>query len=219
MQVQGRGAVPIASLRPGEWVLAATPEVGAPLVYEPVLDWIHIAKGAEASFTTIRHEHGILRASAGHLVFTATASSNGHSGDVPAGLLRKGDSILAMPANSTDGGLIPSRVLSIEHGSISLGMYAPLTSTGTIVVDGVLASNYATPSLELRLPHWLAHAGLSPVRFFHTLGLHSLFAAARTALFGNYGLEGAEPEVVDLMHPYFSFLYHGLHVHKLLQSA
>lgn len=218
VQVQGRGVVPIASLRPGEWVLAATPEVGAPLVYEPVLDWIHIAKGSEASYTTIRHEHGILRASAGHLIFAATASNKGHPADVPAGLLQKGDTILAMPTNSTRG-LIPSMVLSIQHGSISLGMYAPLTRTGTIVVDGILASNYATPSLEVRLPHWLAHVGLLPVRLFHALGLASVFAAARTSLLGNYELEGGETEVVDLMHPYFSFLYHGLHVHKLLQSV
>lgn len=221
VQVYGRGAVPISTLLPGEWVLAAKPEVGAPIVYERVLDWIHIAKGMEARFTVIRHEHGILRASAGHLVFSAAASGNGDLTDVPAGLLRKGDVIFAMPAaNSTGSGLIPSRVLSIEHGLISSGMYAPLTSTGTIVVDGVLASNYATPSLEVRLPHWLAHAGLFPVRVFHSLGLHSLFAAVRGTLFGDYELEGTQAsEVVDNMHPYFSALYHGLHVDKLLQSA
>jgi len=220
VQVRGRGAVPIASLHPGEWVLAAKPAVGAPLVYEPVLDWIHVVRGGEASVTIIHHEHGILRASPGHIVFATTASSNGDPTDVPAGLLQKGDVIFAMlTANLTDGNLIPSRVLSIEDGFVSSGMYAPLTNTGTILVDGVLASNYATPSLEVRLPHWLAHAGLLPVRIFHSLGLHGLFATARAALLGDYGLEGIEPEVADIMHPYFSFLYHGLHAAKLLQST
>jgi hypothetical protein len=215
VQVLGRGAVPMASLRIGEQVLTAQPEAGAPLKYEPVLDWIHVAKGMEASFVTIHHERGVLRASPGHLVFAASAS-NQHA-DLPAGFLKMGDIIFA--ASSTGVSLIPSKVLAVDRGAVSAGMYAPLTHSGTILVDGVLASNYATPSLAVRLPHWLAHAGLLPVRIYHSLGLASFFAATRFALLGDSATEGPEPDVVDVMHPYFSVLYHGLHMQKLLQSA
>jgi len=215
VEVLGRGATPMANLRLGDQVLTSKKvQEGAQLEYEPVLAWIHIAKGTEAIFTTIRHERGILRASPGHLVFLATAS--GFHVDVPAGNVRKGDVLLA----STESGLVASKILSVDHDSVSLGMYAPLTHSGTIVVDGVLASIYATPSLDVRLPHWLAHTGLFPVRAFHSLGFAKVSALVRTALFGETDqLEATKPEVVDAMHPYFSALYHGLHVERLLQSV
>jgi len=217
VQVLGRGVAPIASLKAGELVLTAQPKVGALPEYEPVLDWIHIAKGAEASFVTIHHEHGILRASPGHLVFADSASDRGHIIDVPAGNLRKDDVLFVVAGTDfTANGLVTSKVLAIDT-SVSVGMYAPLTHSGMIVVDGVLASNYATPSLELKLPHWLAHAGLFPVRAFHSLGLAYLLGAAQSALWGSEDIVRAE--VSDVMHPYFSFLYHGLRVDRLLQSA
>jgi len=213
VQVQGRGPIPIASVRVGDLVLVAKPEVGAPLEYEPLVDWLHVAKGAESSFVTIHHEQGVFRASPGHIVFAA--SGNLGYDDMPAGLLQKGDVLFAMKDNN----LGPSKILSIEYDSVSSGMYAPLTHTGTIVVDGVLASNYATPSLEVRLPHWLAHAGFWPVRMFHSLGFATLLSAVKPMFFGDNELKGPEPEIQDTMHPYCSFLYKGLNAQKLLQTV
>jgi len=213
VQVQGRGLVPIASVRIGDLVLVAKPEAGAPLEYEALLDWLHVAKGVESSFVTIHHEQGVFRASPNHLVFAA--SGNLGYDDMPAGLLRESDVLFAIKDNS----LGPSKILAIEYDSFSLGMYAPLTHTGTIVVDGVLASNYATPSRGVRLPHWLAHAVFWPVRIFHSLGFARMFSAAKPMFFGDNELKGPEAEALDTMHPYCSFLYKGLNVHKFLQTA
>ena len=48
-------------------------------------------------------------------------------------------------------------------------MFAPLTSSGTIVVDGVLASNYAGSSATLSSPHGAAHGIAFPLRVYHKL--------------------------------------------------
>ena len=60
-------------------------------------------------------------------------------------------------------------VLSVRRSVESAGLFAPLTASGTIVVDSVFASNYAAPSTTLRLPHGMAHAVLFPTRVFHGL--------------------------------------------------
>ena len=44
---------------------------------------------------------------------------------------------------------------------IILGTYTPITMKGTIMVDGILASCYAT------VDHDLAHLGMTPLRMFH----------------------------------------------------
>ena len=43
---------------------------------------------------------------------------------------------------------------------LSVGAYTPLTLEGKIIVDGVLASCYAT------VDHDLAHVGVTPIRWF-----------------------------------------------------
>merc|ERR1712232_946817 len=63
------------------------------------------------------------------------------------------------------------RVLSIHSSEGDSGMYAPLTASGTIVVDGIVASNYATHSQATWIPHGAIHAAFLPVRIYHLLGL------------------------------------------------
>lgn len=49
------------------------------------------------------------------------------------------------------------------------GLFAPLTASGTLIVDGVVASSYSdlrvSESTSLPLPHALAQAILSPLRW------------------------------------------------------
>eukprot|EP00747_Dinoflagellata_sp_TGD_P172518 gnl/TRDRNA2_/TRDRNA2_209167_c0_seq1.p1 gnl/TRDRNA2_/TRDRNA2_209167_c0~~gnl/TRDRNA2_/TRDRNA2_209167_c0_seq1.p1 ORF type:complete len:110 (-),score=5.77 gnl/TRDRNA2_/TRDRNA2_209167_c0_seq1:9-290(-) len=61
-------------------------------------------------------------------------------------------------------------------------MFAPLTKAGTIVVDCVVASNYASPSLRLSLPHGLAHNAMIPLRLWSLFGLSVLVAPVRSTL-------------------------------------
>lgn len=44
-----------------------------------------------------------------------------------------------------------------------LGVYVPLTETGTLVVDGILASCYSS------IDHYIAHAFVSPIRWFPSM--------------------------------------------------
>ena len=60
--------------------------------------------------------------------------------------------------------------------NILLGAYTPVTMEGNIVVDGVLASCYAS------LDHDLAHLGMTPLRWFPEIirgifGEHKEFSA------------------------------------------
>lgn len=65
---------------------------------------------------------------------------------------------------SSSPGLTHSKVVSVRTETGRAGAYAPLTSLGTIIVDGTMASCYAV--IE---NHSIAHAVLSPVRFFYSI--------------------------------------------------
>merc|ERR1712232_1176015 len=73
-----------------------------------------------------------------------------------------------------DSTVVPCKVLSVVQSSGRSGMFAPLTASGTVVVDGVAASNYASYA-HVAFPHNALHATFSPVRAFHALDLASLF--------------------------------------------
>merc|ERR1719181_195065 len=104
-------------------------------------------------------------------------------------------------------------------------MYAPLTAAGTVVVDRVVASNYAIPANGLILPHYLMHAALLPVRTYHALGLP--FAMAHlwgkgddlpdSCSTGSRESDGCcdSDRLVSMneFHPYIDFLYHRVQIH------
>jgi hypothetical protein len=119
--------------------------------YESSLGFLHILDSA-ASFYSIQHEGGELRASGNHLLF------NGEGVAMAAELFTNGDALTLASGRS-------SRVLSISKDSTQHGMFAPLTASGTVEVDGVKASNYATVS-NLDIPHSAMHASFVLSRMF-----------------------------------------------------
>merc|ERR1712151_1388949 len=108
----------------------------------------------------IVHEHGTLRVSANHLVPVRCRERREYKAAVD---VRPGDKVFIADRNTAPSST-ESQVLEIRQGASDSGMFAPLTAAGTIVVDGVVASNYATPGLGQRLPHELAHAMFFPLR-------------------------------------------------------
>ena len=89
---------------------------------------------------------------------------------------------------SSQGVIEVSKVVRISSRT-SQGVYAPLTKTGTIVVDGVVTSCYAVIEHEE-----IAHAVFAPLRWFHYV----------TRLLG---LAHAQKQSPDGVHWYADFLY------------
>jgi len=192
VSVEGRGAVTMADLRSGDRVLVRR---AGSLVFEPVLDFLHVSRG-RTEFLTILHAAGELRASPGHVVFTS-------QGEKTAGDLSVGDRLLAVAGAA----LQASAVVAVRRGH-GTDAYAPLTASGTILVDGVAASNYAAPS-SARVSHALMHAFLFPVRLYHALGMASMLSP----LWKTCGVELGDH--ADQVHPFLEVTYRRLRVDEM----
>lgn len=196
--LKGRGRAPISSIKVGDEVLVEEGR-GGELQYEAVIGFLHFfGVGRSTSFLNIEHAGGNLRVSANHVVFVGAAA--GGRAEKIASEVREGDELLLAGAG---GGERRSRVASVRSVSGDQGMVAPLTPKGTIVVDGALASNYATVG-RLRIPHGAMHATLFLARACAQLGLDALFAPGPTAASS------------ELMHPIVSFLHRSMHIEKLI---
>merc|ERR1719487_2567278 len=98
---------------------------------------------------------------------------------LPARDLSVGDMVFARSAKKT-GELMPSTVTSIET-VVDIGIYAPFTWTGRLMVDDVLVSNYAIFSTTLQKTHtqhqWLPWERVmnifNPFRYFFGCGFAS----------------------------------------------
>lgn len=220
VHVQNGGPMPVAHLRQGDRVLVER-QPGT-FQFEEVLGFLHTIQQPQSSYLEVRHRHGLLRASASHLVFvydSAGRSRQGAGGRVVKRMvdLQVGDRLIAatLPGKRGVGGEVLSEVLAISHGASALGMYAPLTASGTIAVGGAVASIYADttarqPGAGPLLPHGLAHGVLFPVRAYHALKLPQLLALLGT--FGSGGLasagESTARSAFDELHPFLELMYH-----------
>jgi len=165
-------------------------------------------------------------------VFVATSADSHGRIDKTVSELQAGDSLLvAGIAQRKPIGLsvVLSKVLQVRQGNGSRGLYAPLTPAGTVVIDGVVASNYATPSLKLRLSHQTAHLVFLPVRLYHLSGLpkllHPLWEAVCSTKRSNGGSlpwvcggGGLEMQGARDVHPWVVLLHQHLNLHLLLAA-
>lgn len=151
VHVIGRGDVRLSDLQAGDHVLDKSGTTS-----EPVLGFLHAVLSQSNVFLTVIHSRGEFRASANHIVFA-------NEKEMLVANAQVGDHLFVAEGKSL--------VLSVRRSISSQGMFAPLTASGMIVVDGVFASNYAAASTTLRLPHSLAHAVLFPTRMYQGLQL------------------------------------------------
>lgn len=160
VQVEGRGTVAMKDLAVGDSVLVGRDE------FQPVYAFAHKHATKATDFVQIHtdaKEDGPLELSGQHMLYV-----NGRASPVLANSVRFGDELRGADEGSNKR---VTKVRSVHRA----GVYAPLTPKGTIVVDGILASNYvsfqeSSSSLELEggypilSQQQVAHMALSPFR-------------------------------------------------------
>jgi hypothetical protein len=115
---------------------------------EPVLGFLHKSNNDRTTYVSITHEQDTLELSGEHMLFLADGQS------ILAKQVLVGDRLTTLSGSTT--------VLEISTTN-SKGFIAPLTPSGTIFVNGVVASTYTSPVGAM--PQWVAHAALAPIRF------------------------------------------------------
>eukprot|EP00929_Paragymnodinium_shiwhaense_P001328 TRINITY_DN101552_c0_g1_i1.p1 TRINITY_DN101552_c0_g1~~TRINITY_DN101552_c0_g1_i1.p1 ORF type:complete len:374 (-),score=41.85 TRINITY_DN101552_c0_g1_i1:263-1384(-) len=138
--------------------------------FQPILSFLHSTEAVISKLITIVHSGGELKASPSHLILTV---DDERRQSTSAENIRIGDQLVmgtaGAPAKTTT-------VLSVHGSHATTRMLAPLTASGTVVVDGVTASNYAASGLGSSIPHIAVHASFFPVRFLRVMAyaqLHS----------------------------------------------
>ncbi|KAI5637442.1 hedgehog amino-terminal signaling domain-containing protein [Phthorimaea operculella] len=146
------GPKDIATLQVGDRVLAAD-DTGK-LVYSEVLTFLDRDPNATRAFVQVTAQNGVtITTTPSHLLLLAAADG---FREVFAANIQVGDTLLTHGPGSV---MRPSRVVRTKMVS-RLGVYAPLTATGTIMVDDALASCYALVKSQK-----LAHTAMAPLRW------------------------------------------------------
>jgi len=188
-----RGRVSAANVRVGDRVLVELSSGGG-LAYEPIIGFLHKQEansGSKSSYLNVQHARGEFKATANHLVFVEVEGGGRRS--VLVSDLRVGDRFLALSKDDITA-TAPSAIVSIRPTTSKIGLYAPLTMSGTILVDGVVASAYAAAGPGLKLPHGAVHAALFPVRAYHAV------LAAVAPLVGHRGRLATAGSAFSLRH-------------------
>lgn len=168
VNVLGKGPTPMKELQVGEKVQA-----GLSGSYETVYGFAHLDKDSTADFLQIYLDDAAntmpLEITKDHMVYL-----DGQM--IPASSVKKGDAL-----HGINGPMKVTKVQLVQR----TGLYAPLTPSGTIHVNGIMASNYillqkgSSEFVELQggiatlLPqHSAIHMFLSPLRVA-CMGVHS----------------------------------------------
>jgi len=179
------GLIPLRDLRIGDSILTLKEGNGQYMpVWDTVFGFLHVERASNYEFLSLGWtdaRSGVsqaLRITSQHLVFKM-GSSGSDMEAVFADTLSVGDVVMT-PAG-------PASLQTVER-AVMRGVYAPITYSGTVVVDGVLSSCYASfPS------HVVAHASMAPWRWFAAL-------AERIPALKNVDAD------VSGVHPYPTFL-------------
>lgn len=173
VQVDGKGSVSMKDLQVGDSVLTRNNQ------YEPIYAFAHLNPERCADFLQIRMDGGAkLEVSHEHMVFLKSKNV-----PIRADAIHVGDQLEGEASSSKT----VRRIKKVKRD----GIYAPLTPSGTIVVNGVVASAYA--SLQnatiykenfkegihiVVLQQHYVHMGLSPFRML-CMGVSSSICNAK----------------------------------------
>ena len=166
----------VSDLQVGDSVL--TVDENNRLVFSPVILHLHRSPQENGKFRVLRTNTGqSLLLTPQHLVYRKQqcgpediAHQNGnikHFQPVFASDVKKGDFVLV---HDLDKGLKSGVVATVEETE-QVGVYAPLTAQGNLVVDDILASCYSDFD-----SHELQHVAFSPLRWMYMLSELSPFS-------------------------------------------
>jgi hypothetical protein len=158
-----RGKVELRDLRLGDEVLDSS------MKFVKVVGWLHRETTFKAEFLEIVHACGTITVAPDHLLYCYDAGDY-----VPAKNVRSLETLFI------DGSMVPSKIVSVKKRDIS-GIFAPLTSSGSLLVDGVNASCYSSPSeLPFRITQKGGQLALLPYRWLDASLLPNLEAYCRS---------------------------------------
>jgi len=157
VEVMGQGLVRMDSIKIGDSVLVRGGE------FAKIYSFGHHEKTKQSDYLQIRADglRNALEISEDHMVFVIPDGS-AVAKSVPASSIKVGD----MLATENDTSSKVSKIKTVHRK----GAYAPFTTSGDIVVSGVVASNYIAMIPEKEMPfgvtmQWIAHTFNAPHRF------------------------------------------------------
>ncbi len=143
-----RNPVQLKDIKAGDEVLDMT------LQYVKVVGWLHRDELVETNFMELHHSLGSIEITPEHLIYCHEAQDY-----VPA----KAASIVETVF--VDGSMVPSKIIT-RNIIEKTGIYAPLTSSGTLLVNGINVSCYATPEeLPFSVTQSAGQIALAPYRY------------------------------------------------------
>jgi len=158
-----KGKIPTKDLQIGDMVHIGEGE------FSRVYSFGHHSHDTKAEYLQLHVEsrNNPLEISKDHMVFI------GKNRAVPAFSVSIGDQLILSDENNKNTNAKVTKITKVER----VGAYAPFTESGTIIVNGLLASNYVSLQEEesgsftvvgVRIVsmHWLAHAFQAPHRLF-----------------------------------------------------
>ena len=153
MTLANNDKIPLSQLKLGDYV--KTSDLNGESLSSPFLGWLHHDDNVTTTFLNITTEtDNMISISPQHLLMVADNDNVDKSPSMKfASTVRVGNYLW-----SGESGLV--RVKSVTS-QVMKGAYAPLTSTGTLLVDDLLASSYAHLS-----NHEVAHFAFLPYRIF-----------------------------------------------------
>jgi len=182
VQTENGNRISMNRLRVGDRILTVDVATGRSY-FDDVIAFLHRSETAKSSFVRLHLQDGsALTLSRRHLVYVLVEQHVQQSStEMELGSPRFAESVKAgdfvvrvgspePSQNASD--VIVERVVHISAVHSANGVYAPLTTSGNLVVDGVLASSYA----EIN-SHRVAHWAMAPVRAFHAASKYLAFAS------------------------------------------
>ena len=187
-----RSPVPMKDLQIGDLVKTATSDANK---YEPVYAFGHWDLKTVATFLQIHTTAEVLELTGEHLVFaaktsTSTSTPTGGPVSVRADNIKVGDTL--------EGGAVVTKIGTVQRS----GLYAPLTASGKVLVNGISASSYISlqkgadrvelkGGLKMMSQHDFVHVMVSPFRIMCNK------MSSPSSLCHNYSADTGMPKMIE----------------------